>query len=416
MKFNPKHYQGKARLHRAIPGYPRISRLLAWNAEKGLYEPPARGKSYFARKKDYDLAGRPTRSRSYFVNLEEAVRWLNRNTVVVAGTAMSFADVVHEWREKKLPLKAETTKIHYEKMLRLYFQSLMAVPMVSFNASIVDQWLKRLKEPTSITMKSKRRISFDHELSLLSGILHFYRDYLDEQFIIPIFTRHHEDAETGRKRRRPRKDLGMQGFLQFRDQLRNLTHGNVLAALATIQYFQGLRISEAAAIHWEDLSLDLDDPASSRLSITRSVVWPRVKGSVSYLQDGFKNAKSNDGEKQHPLFPEPYFALLGLGGERKNGLVFQINGKHFEYRQIEYAYNTAFALAGLPYTGTHVMRHGGTRLVYNATKDLDVAKQLLGNRDLKTVGIYAQRDASALTDHAKKIWSGYENVAAIGCK
>ena len=114
-----------------------------------------------------------------------------------------------------------------------------------------------------------------------------------------------------------------------------------------------------------------------------------------------------------PAHLELYFALKGLETEEKTGLIFQSEGQHFRYRQIEFAYNKAFELAELPYRGTHIMRHGGTRLVYNATKDLEVAKQILGNRDLQTVQVYAQRDATALTQFALERWKSVDNVVAM---
>jgi integrase len=144
------------------------------------------------------------------------------------------------------------------------------------------------------------------------------------------------------------------------------------------------------------------------------VVWLRAKGLGAYIHHvGFKNSEANEGCKEQPLFPEPYFALKALKRERRTGLIFQVEGEHFRYRQIEFAYNKAFELAGLPYRGTHIMRHGGTRLVYNATKDLEVAKQILGNRDLQTVQVYAQRDATALTQFAHERWKSAENVVAL---
>jgi hypothetical protein len=63
-----------------------------------------------------------------------------------------------------------------------------------------------------------------------------------------------------------------------------------------------------------------------------------------------------------------------------------------------------FKRAGLPYRGTHAMRHGGCRRVFNEAGELPVAQQLLGNSDLKTTLIYAKRKASALTDVVHRHW------------
>ena len=119
---------------------------------------------------------------------------------------------------------------------------------------------------------------------------------------------------------------------------------------------------------------------------------------------GFKNAEANDGTKEQPIFPESYQALMELFGENKKGLVFQIEGRHLEYRLIQFWYDKSFKLAGLHYRGTHIMRHGGCRNLYNEVPDIAVAQQLLGNTSIKTTTIYAKRHKGALTQVAHAKW------------
>lgn len=88
------------------------------------------------------------------------------------------------------------------------------------------------------------------------------------------------------------------------------------------------------------------------------------------------------------------------------GLVFGRDANiPLTYRQIQSAYDQAFHKAGLPYRGTHVLRHGGCRRVYNATGgDLALAQQLLGNADLQSTLVYAQRDKGALKSLVADSW------------
>lgn len=416
-RFDPKQYLGKERIYQSVPSHRGISRILVWNANHGRYDIPPRGGLYRATR--YEVIGNRERKRvfQYFEELDAALNWqagADRFVEPAVDIGVVFGEVVDDWRKKKLIQKARSTQVAYEKMLKLYFGSLLAKPMKDFTSKTVDDWLDELKDPAGKFMKSKRRVAFDHELSLLSGILRYYREYKDETFRHSVLERHCEDVQTGRQPRRTKKDIRLPDFHKFIVELRKQRHGAILSALATVQYFQALRISEAAAIHWEDLYLDHETPEASRLQVTRSVIWLRSKGLGSFINHvGFKNADANDGCKEQPLFPESYFALTALGSDGKSGLVFQVDAHHFGYRQIEFAYNKAFALAGLPYRGTHIMRHGGTRLVYNATKDLEVAKQILGNRDIQTVQVYAQRDATALTQFAQERWKSVDNVTAL---
>ncbi len=114
------------------------------------------------------------------------------------------------------------------------------------------------------------------------------------------------------------------------------------------------------------------------------------------------------------MFPQTYRALEALHVSGAKGLIFESGGRHFEYRQIQYAYDQAFRSAGLPYTGTHVLRHGGTRNLYNETSDLEVAKQLLGNSSAQSAYVYAKRQASALTKVSDRKWEA--EVIAIDRK
>lgn len=108
-----------------------------------------------------------------------------------------------------------------------------------------------------------------------------------------------------------------------------------------------------------------------------------------------------------PLFPESFEALKKLYFVGAKGLVFKDKRNSFlEYRTIQWRYENAFAKAGVEYRGTHALRHGGCREVYNQTGDLAVAGMLLGNQDSDTVRVYARRDPAALVKVAETAWQG----------
>jgi integrase len=202
------------------------------------------------------------------------------------------------------------------------------------------------------------------------------------------------------------KDLTEDEFNQFRKKLAKERYGHILVPLATLQYFEALRISEAAGIYFEDVRLNRINPEKSRLFIQRSVHYPRVKGLESYVKIGFKNSKQfPDGVKELPMFPQTFDLLAPLISGKERGLIFQMDGKPLEYRSIQYFYDKAFRNAGLPYTATHVLRHGWTREIYNRNPDLDTAKQLLGDTSDDAARVYAKRWAGAITGVAQKIWA-----------
>ncbi len=125
--------------------------------------------------------------------------------------------------------------------------------------------------------------------------------------------------------------------------------------MATVQYYQALRISEACAIHWDDIHFDFKDPSSPKIVIHRAVKWKKDTGLQTNI-GCLKNASAIGHKKEQPLFPESFHVLQELkAGFHRIGLVFNNDGKLFEYRTIQAAYNTAFKRAGLPYTSTHFM-------------------------------------------------------------
>ena len=109
------------------------------------------------------------------------------------------------------------------------------------------------------------------------------------------------------------------------------------------------------------------------------------------------------------MFPEAFAALKELYFIGAKGLVFKNeSGEFFTFRSIQWRYERAFNEAGLPFTGTHTLRHGGCRAIYNETGDVALAGMILGNEDSDTVKVYARRDKKALQKLAQAHWKRAE--------
>lgn len=429
-KFNPNVYGGKDRIYTSIHKAPRISRLWVWDEIAQEYISPSHIKCYMAKRYDVGMNGKRRRVVQFFDNLEEARKWqvgraAHKKSDGVLAIAVScdddspfFGEMIVEWKRRRYPQLALGTRNQYDKIIQLYFGSLLPLRLRQITSQRVDEWLDELKSPKSRAMKRVTRRSFDHELTLLTTVLRYYFEYHEPEFQFPIKRRHREAIQLkGRATPSINKNLPEDRFLKFREQLRGLKNGQMWAALATVQYYQALRISEAVGLYWEDVHFDFGQLQNSRLIIVRSVYWPHKKGEPSFVRIGFKNAEANGGVKELPMFPETFRALMSRYEEGARGLVFHINGEHLDYKLIQYTYNRAFRLAGLPYTSTHIMRHGGCRKLLNREHgDLGVAQQLLGNSSLKTTLVYAKRDAGALTSVVHKDWENAIKNGDIGCK
>lgn len=411
-KFNPKEYKNKKRVYQSLGRqYPRISKLWIWNEEKREYEPPQIGRPYLARKYLSGMGEKRKRISQFFASVSEAQKWQVESTIGVyedssraTASRISFNEFLKKWWVYKKSDVRDSTVHQYQKLLRC-FGPLMDVSVEAITPAVVDDWIAYLKNPSSGFLDRSTRMNFRPELRLLSTILNDYIELNDfTTYISPIKKRHKTAIVIKEAQYKP-KDLTPAEFEMFRRELLSLRNGKMFSVLATVQYYQVLRISEVAALSWNDVHFNDDEPNSSNLVVTKSVEWLRKAGTKAVIKNGFKNSKCLGGIKRQPLFKQSYDALKSFLNESSVDLVFSQNGKPLEFRAIQYAYTKAFKKAGLPYLGTHVLRHGGTRRVYNKTSDLAIAGQLLGNKEIKSITTYAQRDVNAITEFAKDEWA-----------
>lgn len=406
-KFNPKTYLGKNRIERAVSKNPGISKIWVWNEFTQEYQPPKRGNAFIAtRKRVSSLISKE--EKASFPTLELARQW--RNSVVcseqLSNTSSQtplFQDVVSEYRKKRFPQLRPSTCESYEKMLKGYFAPLFKIKMSHITPKVIDEWIEYLKG----LQRTSRRSSFEHEFNLFSGIMKFYAEH-DDSFISPVKLRHRRDIKVKSYSGVKSKFIPESDFLKFREELLKGKNGELFYTMATVQFYQALRVSEVAALEWSDVSLDTQNPENSVLSVSKSVYFARTKGMAPTVLNSFKNSKVNDGIKVAPIFRESGQALMSYKNSCSTltGLIFkQDNGNVFTYRQIQHAYDEAFKGAELPYTGTHVMRHGGASNVYNKSNgDLSMVQAITGNRDMKSALIYSHRDPIALKNLALKDW------------
>lgn len=407
-KFNPKLFTGKRRIERAVRSNPGIYKIWIWNDNIKEYTPPVRGNAYVAARKRIDVSG-PKEERKTFVSLDLARQWRISTSVAHENTPQpnqvsfgpSFKEVLEKYRRVYMPTLARSTQETYMQLIDRHFDFFFSYNMHEITPALLDQWILHMK---SKPMKNIR-LAFKEEFKVLSGVLKFYQDY-DDKFILPMKPRHKRDLVV-KKGSTKSKFITEEEFYKFRDSLMAGVDGEMFACLATVQFFQALRISEAAGLHWHNIIWNEKDPGKSCLAISASVFFSRKRGVDPSMQDTFKNAKSNDGVKYLPVLPEPYTLLRTRQAQASihSGPIFHDKGNLLTYRQITHRYNLALKAAGLPYTATHIMRHGGGSYVYNNTNgDLSLVSMMLGNKDLKTAKIYAHRSPKALTDFVSKEW------------
>lgn len=318
----------------------------------------------------------------------------------------TLADVVEEWRRRAVI--SDSTRINYENKIRLHLQPLMPMRVRSITPRTIDLWIDEMKRDPDRYGKGSIRQNFKQELKTLAVLLRYYAEYTDDDtYQFPLKARHRKAVVLRCRQKAAPKDLTEALFKRFADELCDGQDGEQMKALATIQFYHALRISEVAALYWEDVHFDHAEPWRSRLVVSRHVLYLRKAGVPDREDDGFKNSASQGGVKEHPLMPAAYRALRALWREGLRGRIFNdpVTGEFWGYRVIQGRFNRAFERLGMPYRSTHVMRHGGTRRTYDGSGgDIGVAQQLLGNASRQTVDVYAKRHAGALTEFVHGEW------------
>lgn len=406
-KFQIRTFEGE-RVEKPVANHPNIRKLWNWNNERKTYE-AAGGSPYIAKRRRI-VNGKTISKRQSFSDLDSAKAWMHEaakeSNLLLAqqlADSPSFGQVIEKYKRDRFGrLKPSSSELYNRYLNSKYFDFLKGFKVREIRPVVIDEWIAYLKSLPS----NKNRTSFTIQFDLFRTILKYYSE-LDDGFISPIKPRHLLNIVV-KPLAFKNTDLLEKDFLVFRNELAKLKNGLILSTLATVQYYQALRVCEAAALTEKDFVIDNANPINSRIIIGKSVRYDSKKQAAE-VQNGFKNAKSNNGKKEQPLFNPSYKQLMFFLNKREieNTYLFSNpNGSLLNYRAIESAYNRAFVKAGLSFTGTHILRHGGARRLFDSTNgDWGATKQLLGNSDMRTVQIYANRSSKALTDVSKLQWN-----------
>lgn len=76
----------------------------------------------------------------------------------------------------------------------------------------------------------------------------------------------------------------------------------------------------------------------------------------------------------------------------KNNFVFHVEGNPINYATIQVNYRGAQRKSGIPYNGTHILRHGMAKLARKIGGGLDAVIAMTGHKDLKLADHYSKSD------------------------
>ena len=214
--------------------------------------------------------------------------------------------------------------------------------MKDFKAQVVYNWINWLKSlPTA---KNKGRYTFAHELKMLSVILNWHRNFVDEDFNVPVTKKHRQLCYyKSVPPKRPDYYARPEELRAFVKWLREHRSNPVYWRLALFMILTGARVSEACGMCWDCVNLE-----RGQARVMRRMAWEQ-RTKRPYLEETTKTSAS----VRMLLLSDELLEVLRVMKEEsqdKLGLLFTGNNKEaLKYNAIQSAFNAGFTALNLPW-------------------------------------------------------------------
>ena len=338
-----------------------------------------------------------------FSTKREAILWHEeqRHKLTFSPTSlndrMRFKDCVDEfWKDAQTRMLKSTLQ-SYEARLDYFYKSPLAkVKMSELKGIKVVEWINWLKKHP--TAKNKGRKSFFAEIGFLRTVLHWYRNFINEDFNVPVTKKHRQMCQFKSNRpRRPDYYIKPENAEKWVEWLKERRNNPVYWRLAVFMLSTGARVGEACGLKWEEL--DLEHGAAR---VVRRVRWDQ-QTKHPFLEDVTKTI----GSARLLMLPERLKSILReMKKEKLNGLVFtDQRGGLLKYNAVQSSFNAGFTALGLPWRSTHICRHTFATIALMETKNLSAVQASLGHTEVRTTQKYAKTVALLSHETGEKTFS-----------
>jgi integrase len=310
---------------------------------------------------------------------------------VVPKVASNYSTLRQVWEEMQrthFPMLATGTQNMWRRRFQLW-EYVLDTPMDQITPSFVTTWVQKwVKHYSDEDYQGRRgtagRCNLNNELNIFVTVFNWYKQ--SEQFekealplTNPIKSKH---KKMGFIKPLPdrKKQIDVESAFLFFDFLQPLYRD-----LAQMQFYCAGRIGEIAGLQWSNV-----DIRNRRMLIKHTCVFTPSGKVFMELKPFPKNRETRavfiTDEIMEILKRREAFRKLGCD------FVFHVEGRPLNYCTIQVNYRAAQRKSGVPYTGTHILRHGMAKLARQVGGGLDAVIAMTGHKDLKLADHYSKCD------------------------
>lgn len=343
-------------------------------------------------------------SKESFDTLFDARVWRStfdgEKSAIKKGVTATLGEVWEKMQKEHFPILAISTQQIWKRRFTL-LEDFYNFRMEEITSSEFTEWVTkkvsffRSEEYTDGSRGEAKRCNLDNELNLFVTIFNWYKQHKDYEaeavnLVNPVRLSH---KRLGFIRAKPvkNKSITLDAALQFFSCLKPLYRD-----LALFQYFTASRISEAAGLQWKRVDFD-----NRTITIMETCRW----GMDSKLYEGLNEFPKNR-EPRTAYMTDELMSVLKRRLPFKVddcGFVFHVEGRPLDYSNIQVHYRSGQRVSRIPYTGTHILRHGMAKLARQVGGGLDAVIAMTGHKDFKLADHYSKLDNEFQKEVSEKI-------------
>ncbi len=166
--------------------------------------------------------------------------------------------------------------------------------------------------------------------------------------------------------------------------------------LALFHYFSASRIGEAAGLQWSRIDFE-----NRKVTIMETCRWDMSSKTFIGLNPFPENKESRTIYMTDEIC-EILKRRLAFR-QADNNFVFHVDGKPLNYCTIQQNYRDGQRISGIPFRGTHFLRHGMAKLARKVGGGLDAVVAMTGHKDFKLADHYSKLDTEFQKETSIKI-------------